>query len=198
MNRQDKLESMVDGGDRYSLVNYLSRNISNGGRSGRMNWPQLFASLVKNESDMSLTFYDPITEDKLRKIKEVTGIEISGELLELLSQTDGIKENRFGDYWIYGSEQIIECHERCLVYFEESDFDLKSRLLFADNGCGDYFGYMVKNAKIISSQIGYFEPISPDEFTIVSPDLHTWATKWHSGTLFIYGEEETVSRGDGY
>jgi hypothetical protein len=51
-----------------------------------IDWIKLFMSF----NDIDASFFDPATETKINKIKEMTGIEVSGQLLELLLQTDGI------------------------------------------------------------------------------------------------------------
>lgn len=152
-----------------------------------MDWIELFKGFLKNDlSGRSLEFYDPITEAKLKKIMEVTEIEISGDLLDLLLQTDGIKQVN-DSYWVYSSEQIIKTYIMTQVYFEGTEYEgSRPWLFFSGDGCGDYFAYEVNNGSIISPQIGFFEPISPDKYRIVAPDLFTWALKWHTDTLAIY------------
>jgi len=148
---------------------------------GNMDWLELF-----NGFNEDITFFDPIADDELNKIKEATGTEVSGDLLNLLLQTNGIKDNRFGDYLVYDSDRIIEHYKLCLDYFKPSKFAYSRPLLFfADDGCGNYFGYEVKGNQIISPQIIFFSPIEPDKLRIVASDFSTWATEWYTGKLSV-------------
>ena len=150
-----------------------------------MNWIKLFENLEDNA-----IFFEPVTDAKLKKIKDITGIEVSGQLLDLLMQSNGIRDKRFGDYLVYGSDQIVDRFEMCSEYhFKSPRFDRSRTLLFfAYDGCGDYFGYEANDGIIISPQIGFFYPIAPDEYMTVAPDLYTWATKWFTDTLPIWGK----------
>ena len=55
-------------------------------------------------------------------------------------------------------------------------------LFFADNGCGEHFGFEVADGMIKTSNVGVYYPIL-NEYRIVAPDLYTWAVEWYSGKL---------------
>ena len=146
-----------------------------------MNWIEFFKGIKPD-----ITFFAPITDTEIANIKAVTGIELSGDLLDLLLQTNGIRDNTFSDYLVYSSDFIIERFKYCQGYFNDPGFDNKhSYLFFADDGCGDFFGHEVKDGRIISPEICYYYPIAPDEYRVVASDLRTWATEWYSGRLLV-------------
>jgi hypothetical protein len=146
-----------------------------------MNWIELFTNL-----EINAAFFEPASKAKIEVIKNKIDVEVSGQLMDLLLQTDGIRDSRFGDYIVFSSEQIVKHFEITQVYFERTKGS-RPLLFFAGDGCGDYFSYEILDGKIISPQIRFFEPISPDERVIVAPDLYTWATKWFTDKLQIYG-----------
>ena len=145
-----------------------------------MNWIELFESLDENASTS-----EPAKDFVVEQIKEQTGTEISGQLLELLMQTNGIINKRFGDYLVYSYDRIIECHELFNTHYPRDENELLQSLLFiADDGCGDYFGYVVSGGKIETEEIGVYYPIT-NEYKIVAPSLREWAIEWYSGKLVI-------------
>jgi len=130
----------------------------------------------------NLTFFDPITEQELNEIKNKTGVEISGDLLELLQQTNGISENVTGSL-IFTSNQIIEYYKEHLDFLKETEnIPLYELLFFSGNGCGENFCFIVKDGKFITKEIGIYYPME-NEYRIVAPDLMTWAKDWLSGEL---------------
>ena len=128
-------------------------------------------------------FFEPITQDELQRVKAVLGIHISGELLALLKETNGIRDKRFGDYAVFDADQIIEYCLEHLEYVDSLGKEAPSEFLFfSDNGCGEHFGFEVVDGQIKSSQVGVYYPIG-NEYRIVAPDLYTWAIEWYSGKL---------------
>ena len=154
-----------------------------------MNWRKLFNDLFNGVERVEIAFFDPITDAKILRIKEATGVEISGQLLDLLLQTDGIKNAIRGDYFVYDTEHIIKNHRDFSDNLKLTECKLSREFLFfIDDGCGNYFGYETKNGKIVSPQVGFLDPIALDEYIIVAPDLFTWAEKWYTGKLDVMRE----------
>jgi hypothetical protein len=142
-------------------------------------------SLLKKRYD-NLSFFDPITMEELSNIKQNTGIELSGDLLELLKQTNGVKENMIVNnkiieigFFVYNSDRIIEMHKIHLEFLQKADINPPyDFLFFSDNGCGESFGFITKNGKIVSSQIGIYYPFD-NEFRIIASNLMNWVTEWN-------------------
>ena len=149
-----------------------------------MNWIKMFNELLKDDKNYyPIRFFEPITKEKLEEITDTMKITITGDILELLQQTDGIFSNTFGGYLVLSSKKIIDCYIHHLMYLKEIDNTFSNNyMFFADNGCGEYFGYEVCNGKIKSNQIGIYYPIE-NEYRIVAPNLYTWATEWYTGKL---------------
>ena len=148
-----------------------------------MDWKDIISGITSNNKDYELSFFDPITEDELSGINLKTGTTVSGDLLSVLKQTNGIVDRRFGEYIVYSSDMIIERHRLHLDFLKvvntSPPYDY---LFFADNGCGECFGFMVQEGQIISDQVGVFYPID-NEFRVVAPDFLTWMNEWYTGRL---------------
>ena len=152
-----------------------------------MDWKTLF----KSQNGNNLSFFDPITEQELSDIKHNTGIEISGDLLELLKQTNGIMENIIVDkkcinsgFIVFNSDEIIKTYKIHLSFLKEAELIPPHQFLFfSDNGCGEGFCFITENGKIISKEISIYYPIE-NKFFIVAPDLMTWITDWYSGKIY--------------
>jgi hypothetical protein len=148
-----------------------------------MDWRTVFVDILAYNKDYDLLFFNPATDDELRGIKLNTGVTVSGDLLDLLKQTNGIKNKCFGDFVVFNSDRIVEAHRLHIDFLKQADITpLRQYLFFADNGCGEGFGFEVYNGQIISNQIGVYYPIG-NEFKIVAPDFLTWANEWYSGRL---------------
>ena len=143
-----------------------------------MNWKSLFSEL---RSDA--VFSMEISTERLQEIQDETGIKVSGELLDLLLQTDGIRDKKFGDFLVFDSEQIISHHQIFVDCLMASNLQKSNSILFfADNGCGELFGLEARRGLITSPHVVIFYPID-GEFKIIAPNLQTWATEWYSGRL---------------
>ena len=148
-----------------------------------MNWIELFNDILKNNKNYDLKFFPSISTLALKRIKEILNVDLSGELLELLQQTDGIQNKRFNDFIVYNSENIIKYYLNHLEYLEEIDSNIpRNYLFFADNGCGEHFGLEISNGIIKTSEVGVYYPIE-NEYRIVAPNFYTWAIEWNSGRL---------------
>ena len=146
-----------------------------------MDWKKLFVSF----DDFDATFFEPASEVNLRKITENTGITVSGQLLDLLLQTDGIKDGRFGDYMVFSTDKVIEYRKEYMEHLAETENNLiHDCLFFADDGCGNHFGLEATNGIIRSSKIGVYYPIS-GEYRFVAPNLYVWANAWYTGRLGV-------------
>ena len=144
-----------------------------------MYWKELF----KEKCDSTLMFFEPITEQEIKQVEETLDITLSGQLLELLKETNGIKDGRFGDFLVCDSNEIIELYKQHLAFLKISDIQPPHKILFfASNGCGEYFGFRIEDGQIADGTVGVYYPID-NEFRIVATDFKTWAEKWHTGLL---------------
>lgn len=144
-----------------------------------MSWKEIFQSV----NDTELVFFEPIKKHELEQIEKTLGVTLSGQLLELLEESNGIKDNRFGDFLVGSSSEIIELHNLNLGFSEQAGITLPHVILFfANNGCGEYFGFRIKEGKIADGKVGVYYPLDND-FRIVAPDFKTWAIEWYSGIL---------------
>lgn len=148
-----------------------------------LNWIELFNDILKDDKNYNLEFFSGISAFKLAKIRKVLNVDLSGELLELLRQTDGILNKRFNDFIVFNSKKIIDYYLHHLEYLSEVESDvLYNYLFFADNGCGEHFGIEINDGMIKTSEISVYYPIE-NEYRIVAPNLYTWVVEWFSGKL---------------
>ena len=144
-----------------------------------MHWENLFKEITDNE----LIFFEPINQQEIRQIEEIFHVKLSGQLLELLEETNGIKDGRFGDFWVGDSSEIIELYNQHHIFLKTAGIEPPHKIFFfADNGCGECFGFRIEDGQIADGQVGVYYPIE-NEFRIVAPDFKTWAIEWCSGLL---------------
>lgn len=143
-----------------------------------MDWKSFFA---ENCNDTKLMFFNPISQKQLEQLESELGVKMSGDLLEALQQTNGIRDK--GDFYLYTSEGMIEKYLDHLEFLKDLEFEAPCKILFfADNGCGEGFGFKISHGIIETEEVGVYYPIE-NAFRIVAPDFRTWVKEWYSGDL---------------
>ncbi len=95
------------------------------------------------KENLYASLQEPCPEAQIRKAEQAVGLPFPKELKDLLCETNG-------DHWLLlSADEIAEnacLNRKC---FEEAEEDEKALweplnhlLLFAANGCGDYYGYL--------------------------------------------------------
>ncbi len=147
-----------------------------------IDWRIFFQNIVKDDSNYNLAFFEPITNEQLTELENFLYVRITGDLLDLLMETNGIQNKRFGDYVVFNNEKIKEYHLLHRNFIETAQINSPDDyLFFADNGCGECFGFIIKNG-VTSKEVGVYYPIE-NEFRIVANSFETWANEWYSGRL---------------
>ena len=148
-----------------------------------MIWREPFEQTLQDDENYVLRFFEPILSAQIEQIKARVNAKIPHELLELLQQTNGVYNERFNEFIVYNSNKIMETIDNHFEVLQNYGNDNpKKFLFFADNGCGELFGYRLGSDSLNTKQIGIYYPISND-FKIICPDLCTWITSWFSGNL---------------
>jgi hypothetical protein len=144
-----------------------------------MDWKLLFSGTSKG---VVLKYFNSISKEEIAEIKNEIGVTLSGSLLELLKETNGIRDER--DYYLYSSSLMIERYKDLMDYLILiADSNSCKMIFFANDGCGNEFGYKCNNdGTIESEEVGVYYPME-NKFKIVAPDLKTWAKCWYSGEL---------------
>ena len=144
------------------------------------NWKKIFEEIGDTTLFKScfgtITFLDPATEEDLQRVKDKTGVTISGLLLELLLQHNGISSCAGSLVW--GCDEIIETKREYKTY----DLYPDQYLFFSQNASGEHFGLNVENGRLVSDEVGIYYAI-PDEYVIVAPNLKEWAIEWYNDRL---------------
>jgi hypothetical protein len=148
-------------------------------RGDLVRWKKIFQSA----STVELIFYEPIKAHEIEQIEEAYLIKLSGSLLEVLQESNGVAEKQHG-YWLIGNaNELIEMHCSHHDFLKQTNTVPPHEILFfANNGCGEYFGFRLERGQIADGKVGVYYPIE-NEFTIVAPDFKAWVVGWCSGAL---------------
>ena len=101
---------------------------------------------------------EPCSEETIQKAEKAVGLPFPQELKTLLRETNG-------DRWLLlSADEIAEnahLNQQCFENAEDDEkalFEpLKHLLLFATNGCGDYYGYLFTNDGSVKDGIYLWE-----------------------------------------
>jgi hypothetical protein len=161
----------------------MVKSIYINGGSNTVDWKAFFQRIFKDNGDYELAFFEPISKTKLAELELFTNTEITGDLLDFLLQTNGIQNKILGDFVVFNDDKIKEYHLLHRKFLKAAQVvQHNNYLFFADNGCGENFGFIVKNGVLIPQEVGVYYPIE-NEFRIVAADFETWASEWYSGKL---------------
>lgn len=95
------------------------------------------------KENLYASLQEPCPEEQIEKAEQAVGLPFPKELKDLLCETNG-------DHWLLlSADEIAENARLNRKCFEEAEEDEKALweplnhlLLFAANGCGDYYGYL--------------------------------------------------------
>lgn len=150
-----------------------------------MDWTAVFTEIGRGGEDIVVEFLPPISTSQVQTIEKTTGIALQGPLLELLQQTNGIRNKRFGDFLVWNDEEIVAQHLNHIEFLKEAELTAKGEyLFFADDGCGEHFGFAAAGGEIKSEEVGIYYPME-NRFAIVAQNLYAWAVEWYAGTLAV-------------
>ena len=143
-----------------------------------MMWKNYLSEIVEDSQ-----FNAPVTENELRTIKEALNVELPKSLLELYSETNGVR----GPYYsyIWSTEMVIK--ENLSVWSIEEFENYKkpdNLLFFIDAGNGDLFGYLIINGIVESEEI-YVWNHEDSSQRIVAPSLKEFIKGWYSGEISV-------------
>lgn len=132
------------------------------------------------------------TSEEIEKAQSKLNIKFPQELVDVLMLSDGVNELMYipnedktividDVYWPV--ESIINGtfeHDKYLEMIE-SKHKIKY-LCFADNGCGEHFGYKFIDGKCEDTTIYVYYPIE-DKYNKVATNLAEWAIGWYLGKI---------------
>lgn len=152
----------------------------------------MISDLKKTFPDEKVKFHLPASDEEIRLVEDKLNVCLPGELVDLLCDSNGaeqLMENpitnelmSIGDiYW--QTDAIISCTLDQYKYLESIESKHKTKyLFFADNGCGEHFGYKIIDGKCSDTTIYIYYPIE-DKYIPLCANLKEWLNSWFSGTL---------------
>lgn len=141
-------------------------------------WKNYISKIVEDAQ-----FSAPVTEKELRSINEALNIELPKSLIDLYSETNGVK----GPYYsyIWSTEMLIK--ENVSVWGSEEFEKYKkpdNLLFFVDAGNGDLFGYLIRNGNVEGEEIFVWDHENGSQ-RVVAPSLKKFIKGWYSGGISI-------------
>ena len=152
----------------------------------------MISKIKKWVPDYKLKFSPPATDEEIRQVEDKLKICLPEELLDLLSDSNGaveLMENpatnelmEIGDiYWPTDAIMFFTLGQ--YKYLKEIHSKHKTKyLFFADNGCGEHFGYKIIDGKCNDTTIYIYYPIE-DKYAPLCTNLKEWINGWLSGKL---------------
>ncbi|UOQ48764.1 SMI1/KNR4 family protein [Gracilibacillus caseinilyticus] len=141
-------------------------------------WKYFISSISKE-----YTFRPPASNREISQISEKLNVVLHKKLLELYSETNGIFDS-FDCPLIWSTSRVVEDN----LFFRNFD-DYKDiympfdhLLFFADDGCGDLFGYKILNGSIQTEDI-YVWNHEDDSRTWVASSLEKFVEGWITGEI---------------
>ncbi|WP_134687290.1 SMI1/KNR4 family protein [Brevibacillus migulae] len=142
-------------------------------------WKKHLENILEN-----CEFNEPAQSTKIEEIQTVFNIELPNELLSLLEETDGVRDE-FGCDLVWSAGRIIgENKELRKEEFRDLYMPLDCLLFVADAGNGDLFGYAIINGSIQRDDI-YVWNHEDDSRTWVAPSLKKFIEWWNDGTIKV-------------
>lgn len=139
-------------------------------------------------SDISpiYTFSKPINEDAMSHIEKQLNVEFPAELKSLLFETDGIVERHdYAEWFLLWSSDVIlreNLQIRSSEVLREFCQPFDNLLFFADSGCGDFFGFLIEDGVISTTDI-YVWNHEDDSRPKVASSLKEFVVGWVNGKI---------------
>ncbi len=156
-----------------------------------MEWPFLVEKIKNWLSENEIRTFPPATINEISAAEHKLCVKFPSELSEYLHYSNGLGEfmkhpncNEFmpiGDI-IWPVSRIVAETLAYYAYVKEIDgLCLHQCIFFADNGCGERFGYKFE-AEIKDTSIFIYYP-TENKFIKVASNLKEWAVGWFSGKI---------------
>ena len=157
-----------------------------------MDWKQMIVKNVRLSTNEQLQFQPSVTYSQIERAELTLQAHLPKPLYDLLSQSNGVKllmqnpttnEQMVYDSVYWSIDEIVSYtleHYKYLSIIESQHTD--KVIFFADNGCGEHFGYKVMDGNNQDDSIWVYYPID-NEYRKVANNLQEWITQWLSGLL---------------
>lgn len=146
-----------------------------------MDWKSFFMESCNNEN---IKFFNPISKEEAMHLQNEIGVTLSGDLLKVLQEANGIRDEQ--DVCVLSSNEMIKRYNEHIDYLKIIQEEEYTKILFfADDGCGNGFGYKFNNEGAIEAEeVGIYYQME-NRFIVVAPDFKTWFKEWYSGRLAV-------------
>lgn len=118
----------------------------------------------------------PADEEQIREAEKFLGAEFPIELKRLLSELNG------DCYLLLSSENIVRYNKTVREGLGEVYEGLENLLFFAENGCGDYWGYRIADGVVDDSEIILWDH-ETNETTPAAKNLSDLINKYYSDEI---------------
>ena len=136
---------------------------------------ELISQLTVNNSHAAVQA--PALPADIQRAENVVGYPFPSELRELLSELNG-------DRWFLLSvEQIIDTVNINRQYLLECYEDIERHIFFAENGCGDYYGYNVNSDGSVDSDKIYIWLHETNETNIVASSIEELICRYYNDEI---------------
>lgn len=164
-----------------------------------MIWPELIEKIrasqdeIHANSSYKITFQTslPAPDAVIFEVEKQLKIKFPDELIEYLKFSNGITEYMeypethdmiLNDYLIWPIEKILSETLAHYNYLEKSKIlESKKYAFFADNGCGEPFGYVIDDP-IMDNSVFVYYPIE-NRYKKVASNFQDWIIRWCSGKI---------------
>ncbi len=118
----------------------------------------------------------PADEQTIKELEAYFKSVLPTELKNLLSELNG------DGYLIFSAEKIVESNQLLTEVWSDTYPDISKFLFFAENGCGDYYGYRMEADGRYRDEICLWEH-EMQESTHVAASLLEFIEKYYHGEI---------------
>jgi len=118
----------------------------------------------------------PADEQTIKELEAYFKSVLPTELKNLLSELNG------DGYLIFSAEKIVESNQLLTEVWSDTYPDISKFLFFAENGCGDYYGYLRDDSGYHGDKIYLWEH-ETQESTLVATSLLEFIEQYYEGKI---------------
>lgn len=150
-------------------------------------WSNIVDKMIELQASGGIRLQPQVIIEDIQRAEQVLNVSFPEELVRLLIISNGAEqlmknprtdELMVIDYLYWPINELVTNTLLQYEYLEKIESKDKTKyLFFADNGCGESFGYRIENGKCNSSVIYIYYPID-NEYVAVASSLREWIERW--------------------
>ncbi len=118
----------------------------------------------------------PADEQKIKEIEKYFKSPLPTDLKNLLLELNG------DGYLLFSAEKIVEDNQMLTDVWSDTCPEISAYLFFAENGCGDYYGYQRDDTGRYGDKIYLWEH-ETQESTLVAASLLDFIERYYEGKI---------------